>query len=166
MEKTYIGRELICQDGRVFVRYSDNPAELEEINPRRIQITAEARDPLRTDFAIAMQEGFLWLAQQKMSGAEWSVFAYLVSVVGFDNWLLADNIVYSKDFKADPGNFNSTVRKLIARGVLLRMDHPAKGNFLRINSQLLFRGKLQNQVAQASLELALCDQDHDQIGVM
>lgn len=116
------------------IAYIDDNGEVERYEPM------ERSRTLGNKWVATFQEGMGYLARLGLTGETWSVYAYLVQHLDYDNWVR----IRQKDVEADLGikqpNVSRALRKLVEVDVIVRGPNAGKCFTYRMNPRIAHRG--------------------------
>jgi DNA-binding MarR family transcriptional regulator len=91
-------------------------------------------------FFMAMQDGFEFIAKQKLNAESLNVMLFILSKIDYENSINVSAKTISEEMKMDLSNVYRAMRCLKKAGVL---DEPAS-KFIRISIDLAWKGKVAN----------------------
>lgn len=95
---------------------------------------------LGVHWVAAFQDGFTWLAQQGMTGEQWSVFAYLLGQLDFDNYLKIQQKDICEKLHMKKPNVSRAMKKLAELDVISVGPMAGRSKTYRLNPRIAHRG--------------------------
>jgi DNA-binding MarR family transcriptional regulator len=101
-----------------------------------------AKYPKGMKFATIFADGARRLSEMSLTGTELRVVLALVGMMDFGNWIRKSQADIAARMGMAPSNLSSTLRTLVDRGLIAKLDDPEdKGrSALRINLHLAWKG--------------------------
>lgn len=127
-------------DGRIRVGQVDmstgemmEGAALAVVFPKR-------KNGFKTGWVAVAQDPMLELARSDMGVEAWRVFAHLVSVLDFENWINLNQSAAAREMGMKQPGYARGVRKLIEVGVVLPGPKVGRNATFRLNPQFGWKG--------------------------
>lgn len=98
------------------------------------------KNVLGVHWVAAFQDGFTWLAQQGMTGEQWSVFAYLLGQLDFDNYLKIQQKDICEKLHMKKPNVSRAMKKLAELDVISVGPMAGRSKTYRLNPRIAHRG--------------------------
>ena len=118
-----------------------NTGELEQ----GVAVYVKAKVRWHEDWTMLMQEAFGLLAQDKSFTLEmWRVWSYLVSKLGFENWIIVPQAEISAALDMRKENVSRAIKKLVQKQMLLKGPKVGRTNAYKINSKYVWKGTVNN----------------------
>lgn len=95
---------------------------------------------LGVHWVAAFQDGFTWLAQQRMTGEQLSVFLYLLGQLDFDNYLKVQQKDIAEKLHLNKSNVSKAIRKLAELDVITVGPMAGRSKTYRLNPRIAHRG--------------------------
>ena len=110
-----------------------------------IPVYCKAKVRWHEDWCMIMQEALGTLAQDKDFSLEtWRVWSYLVSKLGFENWIAIPQKEIAEALGMQKQNVNRTIKKLLNKGILLKGPKVGRTNAFKLNSKYGWKGSINN----------------------
>lgn len=116
------------------IAYFDENGEVERYEPINQQRT------LGTKWVATFQDGMGYLARQKLTGEQWSVYAYLVEHLNYDNWIRVRQQDICSDLGIDKSNVSKDLKRLIDVDVITKGPMAGRYHTYRMNPRIAHRG--------------------------
>lgn len=98
------------------------------------------RYALGSKWVATFQEGMGYLARQGLTGEQWSVYAYLVEHLDYDNWVRIKQQDISDDLGIQRPNVSRALAKLVEVDVIAKGPLAGRCNTYRMNPRIAHRG--------------------------
>jgi predicted MarR family transcription regulator len=95
---------------------------------------------LGNKWVATFQDGMGYLARQKLTGEQWSVYAYLVEHLDYDNWIRVRQQDVCKDLGIDKSNVSKALKRLVEVDVITRGPMAGRYHTYRMNPRIAHRG--------------------------
>ena len=96
---------------------------------------------LGKDWVAVYQEPALWLAQQKLTGEQYSVLFYLFNKLNFDNYLRISQKYISETLDMKQQNVSRAIRALNKLHVIVEGPRAGLNKTYRLNPYIAHKGK-------------------------
>lgn len=116
------------------IAYIDENGEITRYEPMNQQKT------LGNKWVATFQDGMGYLARQKLTGEQWSVYAYLVEHLDYDNWIRVRQQDVCKDLGIDKSNVSKALKRLVEVDVITRGPMAGRYHTYRMNPRIAHRG--------------------------
>ena len=98
------------------------------------------KNVLGVHWVAAFQDGFTWLAQQRMTGEQLSVFLYLLGQLDFDNYLKVQQKDIAEKLHLNKSNVSKAMKKLAELDVITVGPMAGRSRTYRLNPRIAHRG--------------------------
>lgn len=98
------------------------------------------KNVLGVHWVAAFQDGFTWLAQQKMTGEQSSVFLYLLGKLDFDNYLKVQQKDIAEALHMQKSHVSRAMKKLAELDVIVVGPMAGRSKTYRLNPRIAHRG--------------------------
>jgi len=121
-----------------------------EINPetgeieRQYAIVPIYKKRLKEGFFVAIQEGFLYLAQLNLTGEQWRVLAYVMGKLDFENYICLTQKSVSEALNLHKSNVSKAFKVLVEKGIIHEGPKVGKTKTYRLDPSFGYKGKIRN----------------------
>ena len=127
-----------------------------EIMDDGIMVYVKGKARWHEDWCMLMQEAIGKLASDKdMSGETWRVWGYLMSRLGFENWLVISQSEVAESLGIRRPHVSRAMKKLIDKEVIVKGPKVGRYNAYKISSQYVWKGTIQNLTRDRKGELKI-----------
>ena len=92
-----------------------------------------------------IQEGMEKLAKDRsFTGEMWRVWAFLLSKLGFENWIVLPQSEIAKELGMQKQHVSRAINKFLDRGMLLKGPKMGRTFAYKLNSRYAWKGSLPN----------------------
>lgn len=110
-----------------------------------VPVYVKAKVRWHEDWLMLMQEALGQLAQDKSFSWEmWRVWSYLISKLGFENWIVVPQKEIGEALDMKKENVSRAIRKLLAKGMLLKGPKVGRTSAYKLNSKYAWKGNISN----------------------
>jgi hypothetical protein len=114
----------------------------------------------REDFVMLYQKGAQHLAEMRLNGEDWTVLAWLYSVLDYDQKCFMDAPLMKAHVGISRNNALRSIRKLIAGDVIREVGMNGKNQMYQFDPRIVWRGdQLRRDRLVKQLELDLLNVD-------
>lgn len=98
-------------------------------------------------FFMAIQEGFLYLAQQDFSGRTRRVLDYLFSKLDFENWIRVSQTDIARELNLKRSNVSSAIKQLCEKGIIHKGPKAGNSWTYRLDPSFGWKGRASKKKA-------------------
>jgi hypothetical protein len=98
-------------------------------------------------FFMALQEGFMYLAQLDLPGRTRRVLDYLFAKLDFENWIRITQSQIAKDLGLDRADVSKAIKQLVDHQIILKGPKVGNSWTYRLDPAFGWKGKAKNKKA-------------------